>query len=470
MSIIADTLQRLQTQTNGEGPDTPDSQAIVIPTRGNREPGWHNRPSRLKFWLVGLGMTIGLSGLGLVAYWIGFNLDFGLSTYASPRSGQGMALSDSSSILETSPFDSSSSESMQMPVAGPVRDVPSSITLHPEEESSTIQNNISPAILNLSNTDNPLPSSIPGTVPVSSEIKVGSIHTIRPQTYQTAVSTNVSTPNNAIELSANKKSAEPKPASPGFHTPTPARSDKPAYPLIEAEVFDVTEPPLPIELAFQKEGIDKEEFSHTSHLSIAGTPLLSNTTLTIPHQKTSHQNAQTRVSSQRSPTHWLQQAQQLIQAEKYEEAHAVLDPLFKDPPVNWEPWFWMGTALLGQSHLEQADQFFLSGLARNDKIPQLWIQRALVAHQRGEYQLAIHELRRAESLDATLPHVHLNMGYAYEKLGNERLAHEYYVKFLKLSEGNPAFFSIRKKLYARFTEQVQSTPHPRLPSSLPENP
>jgi hypothetical protein len=62
------------------------------------------------------------------------------------------------------------------------------------------------------------------------------------------------------------------------------------------------------------------------------------------------------------------------------------------------------------------------------------------------------------------------MGYAYEKLGNERLANEYYVKFLKLSEGNPAFFSIRKKLYARFTEQVHSSPHPGLPSSLPENP
>jgi tetratricopeptide (TPR) repeat protein len=126
----------------------------------------------------------------------------------------------------------------------------------------------------------------------------------------------------------------------------------------------------------------------------------------------------------------------------------------------------MGTALLGQDDLEQADQFFLSGLARNDNIPQLWIQRALVAHQRGDYQLAIHELLRAESLDAALPHTHLNMGYAYEKLGNDRLANDYYAKFLKLSEGNPAFFSIRKKLYARFTEQVQSTPHPGLPSSL----
>ncbi|MEJ2095496.1 MAG: hypothetical protein P8X93_10280 [Gammaproteobacteria bacterium] len=64
------------------------------------------------------------------------------------------------------------------------------------------------------------------------------------------------------------------------------------------------------------------------------------------------------------------------------------------------------------------------------------------------------------------------MGYAYEKLGNDRLAGEYYAKFMKLSEGNPAFFSIRKKLYARFTEQVHSTLKFKsgLTSSLPENP
>jgi tetratricopeptide (TPR) repeat protein len=284
------------------------------------------------------------------------------------------------------------------------------------------------------------------------------------------VSTNVSISDSATELAPNKDSAKPKPVSKSIPTTIPTRSDQSASPLVQAEILDVTELPVPIEVAFEEEHINKKDFPRISHLSLADTPLLSNTTLTIPRPETPPQIAQTLVPDQLSPTHWLQQAQQLIQAEKYEEAHVVLDPLFKDPPVNWEPWFWMGTALLGQSHFEQADQFFLSGLARNDKIPQLWIQRALVAQQRGEYQLAIHELRRAESLDATLPHVHLNMGYAYEKLGNERLAHEYYVKFLKLSEGNPAFFSIRKKLYARFTEQVQSTPHPGLSSSLPENP
>jgi tetratricopeptide (TPR) repeat protein len=93
-----------------------------------------------------------------------------------------------------------------------------------------------------------------------------------------------------------------------------------------------------------------------------------------------------------------------------------------------------------------------------------------VAQQRGNYQLAIYELRQAESLKADLPHIHLNMGYAYEQLGNDRMARQYYVKFLKLSEGNPAFFSTRKKLFARVapkTETEAERPLPPSVSSLP---
>jgi tetratricopeptide (TPR) repeat protein len=239
---------------------------------------------------------------------------------------------------------------------------------------------------------------------------------------------------------------------------------------IESDVFDVTEIHAPMEVVLEEQHVGMEDFSNLSRQVIDDTPLPTDATALIPKNEERPETLQEPVSGQLSLTARLRQAQQFIQVGQYKEAALFLSPLFKDPPVNWEPWFWMGTALLGQDQLEQADQFFLSGLARNDKIPQLWIQRALVAHQRGDYQLAIHELRRAESLDSNLPHTHLNMGYAYEKLGNDRLANEYYARFLKLSEGNPDFFSIRKKLYARFTEQVTSTPKPGLPSSLPENP
>jgi Flp pilus assembly protein TadD len=469
MSIIADTLQRLQTQTNGEGSDTPDAPSIVIPARRKREPGWHTPPSRLKFWLAGLGMALGLSGLGLVAYWIGLNLDFGMSTYASPRISKSISLSVSSPTLESGSFDSPSSESVQVSAANSVQDVPSSTSRQLGGEPSANQDAVSPETPYPPNTENPLPTPLLVAVPVSSETEVGSIsHTLR-QPHQTTMSTNVSTPNSATDTPPQKESSKPKTASTSLPAASSAQSDKPGSKLVESEKFDVTENRIPEKAALEEERMSMEHFSSPAHQSLDATPLLPSTTAMIPKKDERPQAAQAPAPVQLSPTNRLGHAQQLIQAGKYEEAVSFLSPLIEDSPVNWEPWFWMGTALLGQDDLEQADQFFLSGLARNDKIPQLWIQRALVAHQRGDYQLAIHELQRAESLDTALPHIHLNMGYAYEKLGNDRLANDYYAKFLKLSEGNPAFFSIRKKLYARFTEQVHSTSKPGLPSSLPEN-
>jgi TolA-binding protein len=415
-------------------------------------------------------MTIGLSGLGLFAYWIGFNLEFGMATYASPKTSESIALSVSPPIPDTPPFDLQSSESMQMPVTNPVQDLPSSASQQSGGKPSTIQDAVLPETPSSPNTENPPPPTLLGAGSVSSETEARSIQPAPRKPPQTAMSSNVTTPNRGADISPEKESAETKTLSASFPAASSAQSDNSGSKLDESEEFKVEEKRIPLEIVLEEELMRMEEFSSTPHQFIDDPSLLPNTTAMIPKKEKLPQTAQAPVPVQRSLTNWLRYAQQLIQAGKYDEAVSFLSPLFKNPPVTWEPWFWMGTALLGQGQLEQADQFFLSGLARNDKIPQLWIQRALVAHQRGEYQLAIHELRRAESLDPAIPHTHLNMGYAYEKLGNDRLAGEYYAKFMKLSEGNPAFFSIRKKLYARFTEQVHSTIKSGLPSSLPENP
>jgi TolA-binding protein len=473
MSIIADTLQRLQARNNGDGSDVPDSQSVVIPPIGKREPGWHAPPSSLKFWLAGIAMAIGLSGLGLFAYWIGFNLDFGVATYASPKNSESMAFSASSPLPDPPLFDSPSSEFIQVPVPNPVQDLPSSGSQQLVEELLSKQGAVLPDTPSSPNTEDPLPPTLLGAVSVSSETEARSIQPTPRQPHQATASTNVSTPNSGTDILPEKERAETKAASTSrLPVVSLTQSDKSESKFDESEEFKAEEKHIPLEIVLEEEPMGMEEFSSTPHRFIDDTPFLPNTTVMIPKKEKLPQTAQAPVPVPRSLTNWLRHAQQLIQARKYKEAVSFLSPLFKDPPVTWEPWFWMGTALLGQGQLEQADQFFLSGLARNDKIPQLWIQRALVAHQHGEYQLAIHELRRAESLDAAIPHTHLNMGYAYEKLGNDRLAGEYYAKFMKLSEGNPAFFSIRKKLYARFTEQVHSTLKFKsgLTSSLPENP
>lgn len=145
----------------------------------------------------------------------------------------------------------------------------------------------------------------------------------------------------------------------------------------------------------------------------------------------------------------LREAQKFIQDGQYGDAITHLLPLFHKPPVDWEPWFWLGTAYLGNGELEQADRHFLEGLARNAKIPHLWMQRALVAQQSGDYPLAVYLLLQADSHQPDLPQIHLNLGYSFEQLGNSRLAELHYGKFLHLTDGHPAFFSIRTKLLSR---------------------
>lgn len=470
MSIIAEALQRLQKQTPREESAASDSPPFVIPPRGRREPGWHTPPSRVKFWLAGMAMAILFSGLGLVAYWIGFNLEFGMATFASSETNQRMVPSDSTLITKTSSVDQQMTESMQRSGFTFDQEVTTSASQQREEALSTIQPGVPSQTPEPKEMDNSLPSLTVVETPVSPATETRSLSPTTPQTQTKASSPHGQTLPNDAKFSHAPRNPDLTMDSPGRPVISSAQPSDSVTELVKSDVVDVTEIQAPMEVVLEEEDVGMEEFSKLSRQFIDDIPLPTDATALIPKKEERPRTVQEPVSEQLSPAARLRQAQQFIQVGKYKDAAVFLSPLFKDPPVNWEPWFWMGTALLGQDQLEQADQFFLSGLARNDKIPQLWIQRALVAHQRGDYQLAIHELRRAESLAPDLPHIHLNMGYAYEKLGNDRLANEYYARFLKLSDGNPDFFSIRKKLYARFTEQVTSTPKPGLPSSLPEHP
>lgn len=455
MSIIADTLQRLQTQTKSEVTETTHQAPLVLPARVRRDPGWHRRPSPLKFWLVGIGMAIGLSSLGLSAYWIGLHLDFGMPTEASPSPGQRVALSDSSPLLETPPVDSPSSEATQIPTADPVENLPVSAAQEPEEESPTPQESASPKQSSPLNVEHALPTPPIGETPVSSAPATRLIAPTFDHSEQKTVATSLSTPYKTTDLSPKHQSTDPKDVATSLPATLVAQTDQPDSNLVESEAINGTGTPIPLEAALEEEKISLDQLTTTTALVVDEPSLPVNTTALTLKNEGPQENAQVTNPPQRSPANWLHHARQLIQNGEYKEAQAMLSPLFHDPPVTWEPWFWMGTAYLGAGQLEQADQYFLSGLARNDKVPQLWIQRALVAQQQGSYQLAVHELRQAEALQPDLPHIHLNMGYAYERMGNNRLANQYFGKFLQLTEGEPEFFSIRKKLFARLTSMTK---------------
>jgi tetratricopeptide (TPR) repeat protein len=145
----------------------------------------------------------------------------------------------------------------------------------------------------------------------------------------------------------------------------------------------------------------------------------------------------------------LRQGSSLVRKRLYLEAIEVLEPLFATPPEEWDTWFWMGTAQMGLSHYEEAQEYFREGLARDETIPELWVQWALTEHQRGRYSHALNLLRQAELLAPTLPHIHLNLAFTLERQGNTNSALQHYRKYLSVTDHNRLYLSIRKKVLDR---------------------
>ncbi len=472
MSIIADALNRLQSREQERTSERDSSSLSANPSKPKKEllNGQRTRSGNGRIWLMGIGMFVGFGILGFAAFWVGFHLDFGLTTYASPNTTPEISLP-----LPKNPVISPDSNPAAQPNSFEPFDNTSTNPINPTENPNTLEKPVRPSPttpVTTSLPQSPAPSPNKTEAGKTVEDSVASIgsnkaplevtkepsHTIT-QPEEERVPNEVG--NQLRELSPSdlspKLSVSSEIKSNDLSPEAPAEGDS-HPPKTELHLLAAT---LEEEM-IESEGPVALVTPQTTHRSI---PFRRNS---LPGKGRPSVNPLPNTSPLSStPGNRLHRAQRLIQSGKYQEAVAVLSPLFHEPPSNWEPWFWMGTAFLGQDKVGQADQYFLSGLARNDHIPQLWIQRALVAQQQGDFQLAIHQLRQAEALDATIPHTHLNMGYAYEQLGNLRLANQYYGKFLKLSEGNQAFFSTRKKLYAHLTEQMTSVPPGSPSSSIP---
>ncbi len=152
----------------------------------------------------------------------------------------------------------------------------------------------------------------------------------------------------------------------------------------------------------------------------------------------------------------LSQGSSLVRKRLYLEAIEVLEPLFATPPEEWETWFWMGTAQMGVSRYEKARDYFREGLARDETIPELWVQCALAEHQRGKYSQALSLLRQAEFLAPNLPQVHLNLAFTLERQGNTSSALRHYRQYLSLTNRNLSYLATRQKVLERILNLDQS--------------
>ncbi|MCA9455381.1 MAG: tetratricopeptide repeat protein [Nitrospiraceae bacterium] len=449
MSIIADTLQRLQTQTKSEGTETTQQAPLVLPAKVRREPGWHRRPSPLKFWLIGISMAIGLSSLGIGAYWIGLHLDFGMPTQASSLSSQRVALLGPPPHAKTPPADSVSFENTQIPSGDPVENLPVSAARESNEEPPPPHVGASMEPSSPLKVEPAPPTQPAGEIPASPIPATPLITPAPDHPQQKTLGRSMATSPTTTDVAPIHPSPDPKKIGTSPPVAVLAQTVQPGSDFVKVASANETGTLIPLEADVEEEKSNLAELTTSRGLRIEEPSVPANTAALTLQNEGGQVTSQNIGPPQQSPPNWLHHARELIQNGEYKEAQAMLSPLFHDPPVTWEPWFWMGTAYLGAGQLEQADQYFLSGLARNDKVPQLWIQRALVAQQQGSFQLAVHELRQAEALQPDLPHIHLNMGYAYERMGNNRLANQYFGRFLQLTEGQPEFFATRKKLFAR---------------------
>ncbi|WP_162532419.1 tetratricopeptide repeat protein [Candidatus Scalindua japonica] len=145
----------------------------------------------------------------------------------------------------------------------------------------------------------------------------------------------------------------------------------------------------------------------------------------------------------------LKQARHLINIGSYNDAINILNPIIDRHQETWDTYLLMGAAYLGLGELDYAEKYSEMGLAMNGKVPQLWLQCAIVEQQRGRHEAALRILNEAEKLAPDIPEVQLNIGYSYDAIGNRRLSEKGYNSFLKLTEGNPAYMMIRYKVLER---------------------
>ena len=99
----------------------------------------------------------------------------------------------------------------------------------------------------------------------------------------------------------------------------------------------------------------------------------------------------------------------------------------------WEVPFWLGTAHLLEGNLDDAALLLDDALTLESDLADLWVQRAVIAQERGRARVALQFLEVAVQVDAKAPLAYLNAAIAYESLGDAESARGAYGRFLRLA-------------------------------------
>ena len=428
MSIITDTLNRLQSSwTRREAFDTPT------------KPGTHSRPEpshqapkkgrgRLKFLSVFFGLTVTFTAMGLGMFWFGMNATPDLSSESNPSS----SLTSQPTLEETPvPANTAANQSESQPITPPGPDPLPTSTAHEAPEPST--SNQFPL-----NNELVAQQSLSTEKPSSKDDAKDSLRSTR------AIAPASSQP-------SRQKQSPPVPQAPNIAEP---KNSETAH----VSVKRIQDSPNPFQSLNPRAASSGKADSLLP--SVKETPK-QEPTLSANEGKADQASSKGReVAKISSPpdsdAERLSKGKSLVKRRLYNEAVATLNPLFATLPNQWEPWFWMGTALMGLGQYDEAKEAFREGLARNETISQLWVQLAIVEHQHGQYSQALDALRQAEFLTPNLPEVQLNLGFTLEGQGNAKSALHHYRQYLSITDRNPIHLSTRKKVLDRILRLERS--------------
>ncbi len=138
----------------------------------------------------------------------------------------------------------------------------------------------------------------------------------------------------------------------------------------------------------------------------------------------------------------------LIQHGHYIEAIEKLKA-DEDLSKSWQSNFWLGTAYLLNGQLDQAAIALDYALSLQGEVADIWIQRAIVEQERGNYAPSLQLLNVALQLNNKSADTYLNAAYAYEHQGNIRAARDAYGTYLRLSAQSPHAGFSRQQVLAR---------------------
>jgi len=145
----------------------------------------------------------------------------------------------------------------------------------------------------------------------------------------------------------------------------------------------------------------------------------------------------------------LNYARVLIENGEANKAIAVVQPLVNKNSQDWRPWFWLGSAQLMSGDLENAAESLDAALDREGKVMAIWVQRAIVAQQRGKTKAALSLLQVAYGIEPKNADVVLNYAYTLEQAGQLKKALNAYQLFLQMTAAKPHYGTLRRQILQR---------------------